>query len=382
MFKFFNSFLVIVRWAKDFPDRTLAERFLILRDFLYLRRRKGIDRVEYQSYQMDRQTDAFRDSFLGLNEQRYYLDYLNPGKFYILGRNKYLAHCVLENAGIKMAEVYCYYSPEGRIDTDSSVVASDYKSVRNLLEKKNVSSCVVKATESSHGENIFFVKAIRYLEEDCRFFYPDGRNQLLSELVGDNPLIFEEVVRQTAQMNALNPSSVNTVRMMTTLSPDGTSKVFAAFLKIGRLGKSVDNAGAGGNVDASIDIETGEICHAIQFDGIDKVKEIDSHPDTGAQLNGVVLAHWDEIKQIVNSYQSAFPFLKACGWDIALTDDGPVVIEVNDFWDQLGQLFIRRGWRNEIRNCYLEWKKTGRKYPMGRFRNRMSDIELERIISL
>ena len=66
-------------------------------------------------------------------------------------------------------------------------------------------------------------------------------------------------------------------------------------------------------------------------------------------------------------YQQVFPYCKAAGWDIAITDDGPVVIEVNDFWDRTGQYFIRRGWRDEIRDCYLAWKKTGKNYHwMGR----------------
>jgi len=29
-------------------------------------------------------------------------------------------------------------------------------------------------------------------------------------------------------------------------------------------------------------------------------------------------------------------------------------------------LFIRRGWRREVRDCYDAWKKTGRKYIFGR----------------
>lgn len=63
-------------------------------------------------------------------------------------------------------------------------------------------------------------------------------------------------------------------------------------------------------------------------------------------------------------FQQAFPFCKAVGWDIAITDDGPVVIEANDFWDRTGQYFIRRGWRNEIRECYLAWKMMGANYDM------------------
>ena len=127
----------------------------------------------------------------------------------------------------------------------------------------------------------------------------------------------------------------------------------------------VDNAGGGGNVDVCVEVDTGEIRHAIQFDGWHNVKDIDSHPDSGAQLNGVLLENWESVKAEVIRFQQAFPYCKVAGWDIALTDEGPVVIEINDFWDRTGQLFIRKGWRNEIRECYLAWKKTGKDYSVG-----------------
>lgn len=95
----------------------------------------------------------------------------------------------------------------------------------------------------------------------------------------------------------------------------------------------------------------------------------------------MVIDNWDNIKQQVLKYQQAFPYIKAAGWDIAITDDGPVVIEVNDFWDRLGQLFLRRGWRYEIRDCYKAWLKTNKKYYFGRMSNMLTKRHLKNIFS-
>jgi hypothetical protein len=51
--------------------------------------------------------------------------------------------------------------------------------------------------------------------------------------------------------------------------------------------------------------------------------------------------------------------VKAAGWDVAITDDGPVVIEVNDSWDRTGQLFIGAGWKDEIKACFQKWDDMG-----------------------
>ena len=129
-------------------------------------------------------------------------------------------------------------------------------------------------------------------------------------------------------------------------------------------------------MDVCVDVATGKICHAIQFDGWHRVKEIDSHPDSGNPLNGVVIENWESVKAEVIRFQQAFPYCKVAGWDIAITNEGPVVIEVNDFWDRTGQFFIRKGWRNEIRDCYLAWKATGKDYSVGPQRLPLADKKM------
>lgn len=349
-------------WHK-YPAEVRQER---MKDYLALYESKGLTIDEYYNFEFEKRDDSFRKSFLGLDEQRDYLDYLNPIKYYILARNKYLAHKMLENTGVRKSVLYCYYNPEATY-IESDECAGDIQNVLRILKKKNVNSCVIKTTESSHGDNVWVIKAIDYQENDAMMTRFDEQKIMVSEILGSEALIFESVVHQTKQFSDFNTSSVNTVRFMTTLWPDGTARIVATFIKIGRAGKCVDNAGGGGNVDVCVDTETGEIKYAIQFDGWKNIKEIEKHPDSGNQLNGIVIENWDSIKAEILKYQQVFPYCKAAGWDIAITDDGPVVIEVNDFWDRTGQYFIRRGWRDEIRDCYLAWKKTGKNYHwMGR----------------
>ena len=355
----------LLKWAATI-DSSIIGRWKIVRDYRYLYSTKGLTTDEYYEFESEKRGEDFRRSFLALNEQHYYLDYLNPLKYFSLARNKYLAHKMLENTGVRKSNLYCYYQPEAKY-IESDECAGDIQNVLRILKKKNVDSCVIKTTESSHGDNVYVVKAIDYHENDAVFTRFDGQDVRLSEVLHKEPLIFESLVHQTKQFAAFNESSVNTVRFMTTLWPDGTAKVIATFIKIGRAGRCVDNAGGGGNVDVCVDTETGEIKYAIQYDGWRNIKDIEKHPDSGNQLNGEIIKNWEAIKSEVIRFQQAFPYCKAAGWDIAITDDGPVVIEVNDFWDRTGQYFIRRGWRDEIRNCYLEWKKTGKKYNwMGR----------------
>lgn len=376
--KFFKSREELQKWASSInPTQDGIKRIVSEYELLY--QKKGLTTDEYYDFEFDKRSERFKKEFLGLNEQRYYLDYLNPVKYYSLARNKFLAHKVLEGTGIRKSTLYCYYQPEARYSTEEDC-SSDLEGLVRVLKSKNVRSCVIKTTESSHGDNVLVINDISYRDSDAILTRFDGKELMLSSVLGQDPLIFESVVRQTKQFSAFNKSSVNTVRFMTTLWPDGSAKVIATFIKIGRSGRCVDNAGGGGNVDVCVDVESGEIKYAIQFDGWHKITEIDNHPDSGEPLNGVIIENWQSIKLEVERFQQAFPFCKAVGWDIAITDDGPVVIEVNDFWDRTGQYFIRRGWRNDIRDCYMAWKNTGKTYIIGRDRNRLPKSMLNSII--
>lgn len=357
-----------------------SEKERIIKDYVSLYESKGLTLDEYYDFEFEKQSTEFRYSFLGLNEQRFYLDVLNPKKWYSFARNKYAAHKMFENTGIRTSTLYCYYDPDSRIE-GSKEIASSVVDVVRILKCKEVQSCVIKATEESHGDNVVVIKKIEYQDSDCILHLFDGTITRLSSVLSTHPRIFESLITQTKQFSSFNETSVNTVRFMTTLYPDGSARVIAAFIKIGRAGSCVDNAGRGGNVDVNVNIETGEIQNAIQFDGWRKIKEIDKHPDSGTPLNGVIIENWETIKSEVIKYQQAFPWCKAAGWDIAITDQGPVVIEVNDFWDRTGQFFIRRGWREEIRDCYMAWKQTDYKASMCRQRNNLTRAHLHNIIS-
>lgn len=364
-----------VRLARKMPS---SRRLRVFFDYLSLFRSKGLTWEEYYDFEFDNRDDVFRRSFLGLNEQRYYLDYLNPVKYFSLARNKYLAHKMLENTGVRQAELYCYYQPEARYIVEDGIV-SDLNGVLRLLKQKNVQSCVIKTTEGSHGDSVWVIKSVNYQDSDAILSRFDGQELLLSSVLGEDALIFESVVCQTKQFSAFNESSVNTVRFMTTLWPDGSARVIATWFKVGRAGRCVDNAGSGGNVDAAVDVETGKIYNVVEFNGWRKVKEIKCHPDSGSRIEGVIIENWQAIKDEVQRFQQCFPYCKAAGWDIAITNEGPIVVEVNDFWDRTGQYFIKKGWRKEIRNCYLAWKKTGKEYTLFRQPN---ELDVDHLIKI
>ena len=322
-----------------------------------LKRTRGFYLTEIHDNELDLNGKEYEISFLNWEEQKRYLELLNPRKYYILARNKYLTHITLDALGFKdKSELICYYNPECK--GDGITIGNSTRTVLQIIKNKGLKEFVVKTTESSHGDNVWVIKDIQYKSsEDAKLLKFDGTTILLSDLLQKEPLIFENLITQTNQMKSFNSSSVNTVRFMTTLYPNGEAKIIAAFIKIGRSGKCVDNAGSGGNVDSGINLTNGEIVNPVLFSNWRDLTKIESHPDSQVQLKGVKIDNWESITKKVLDFQKKLPFVKAAGWDIAITDHGPVIIEVNDMWDRVGQMFIGKGWKKEIEECYNAWTK-------------------------
>jgi hypothetical protein len=89
--------------------------------------------------------------------------------------------------------------------------------------------------------------------------------------------------------------------------------------------------------------ETGVIGRVVTGVGA-ALRELTTHPETGAPLVGLALPDWQQAVQLCLRAASVLPGIRTQSWDIALTDAGPVVLEINYGGDlNLHQLAHRRG---------------------------------------
>ena len=136
--------------------------------------------------------------------------------------------------------------------------------------------------------------------------------------------LIQEVVRQHERMAALNPTSVNTIRIMTYRSGMEVLLVYAV-VRIGRKGEVIDNQSVGG-MSAQIDDE-GKLCkYAFGVAGDDKIEKTDS----GIVLEGYEIPSYKEAIEIVKKLHYKLPLFDLIGWDLAIGEDGePILIEWN-----------------------------------------------------
>ncbi|MBN1181851.1 MAG: hypothetical protein JXB49_06160 [Bacteroidales bacterium] len=157
--------------------------------------------------------------------------------------------------------------------------------------------------------------------------------------------LIEEYVVQHRELMALSPSGLNTVRIITQLH-DGSVQILGARLRIS-VNSAVDNMAAG-NLAAPIDPITGIVNGPGVYSDITK-EDQSFHPVTGKAIMGLVLPFWAEVIELVKMAAKAVPDNKSVGWDIAITENGPELIEGNHNWCKLlWQMPVKRGLKKEI----------------------------------
>lgn len=155
--------------------------------------------------------------------------------------------------------------------------------------------------------------------------------------------LVEEFIMQHPALNALSPSAVNTVRIFTQLNSKGKVEVLGCRQRIS-VNSQVDNMAAG-NLAAPIEEGSGIIAGPGVYSDITKSDE-SSHPVTGIPITGFQVPYWKEILSIVKAASLAHPQNRSIGWDVAITEKGPGLIEGNHDWCKLlWQLPVQQGLR-------------------------------------
>lgn len=220
-------------------------------------------------------------------------DFLFPGEN--------IVHSILKNMN-------GYYYFEGKPVSEEEAV-----SLCQNLEK-----VIIKPSRQSEGHGVQMFSAKNGVTD------LNGKTvaQLFKEYKKD--FLVQDWVRQHEGMAALNPTSVNTMRILSYRSGMEVLIIYSV-VRIGRNGSVVDNQCAGG-ISTTIDKEGRlgkEAFGGFSTDNIERT-------DTGIVLDGYQLPSYDKAIEMVKRLHLKLPFFNIVGWDVAIQENGePVLIEFN-----------------------------------------------------
>jgi hypothetical protein len=164
---------------------------------------------------------------------------------------------------------------------------------------------------------------------------------LLQERLFDHPDLQELSGRPTLQ----------TIRIVTFRNSDGTYRMLYWLIKL-VLGSNIsDNIAYGktGNIMAFGERTSGNIkaARTSHSSGVG-LETIYHHPESKRALSQFTVPLWQEAVDMVLNAHRFFPDFRALGWDVAVTSEGPKILEANAWWDpprHVPQLLSPEDWR-------------------------------------
>lgn len=137
--------------------------------------------------------------------------------------------------------------------------------------------------------------------------------------------IVQERMEQHPDLAKLNPTSLNTIRVMSYRRGDEIVILYAV-IRIGRKGQIIDNESAGG-IKADIDLQSGRIKGC----AMGSLKEARMPmTDVGTPTDGYQIPCLDKVLEVVKQMHLRIPYFNLIGWDMSVDKDGkPTLIEWN-----------------------------------------------------
>ena len=226
--------------------------------------------------------------------------------------DKWLTNLILKSGNVATISPILYKS-----------VFVSYDEAIEAIKKSGHVEFFAKLTRGSKGKGSF----VFTMKEDG--FDIDGEHisdkRLIKKLQG---YIVEPLIKQHEAMNAIYPYAVSSLRLVT-MNKKGQIHIIQSALRVGAGENRTSNTYQGGVLlgvnDEGILSEYGVIVK-------NNRGKYYSHPDTGFVFKDFKVPYWKEATELAIKAHKCFPSFHTVGWDIAITKDGPLILEGNGNW--------------------------------------------------
>ena len=389
-----NSYL-LDRFASKQYKRTLADRAAGLRSLLFERWvhrscRKGIrpymqrlwmeavysDLLHTKDVSLSQKLWSWKRGFLSYRTYQYgltpdnYTSFLADYDYYWLNRinNDYQKWINDKTTYRLILEPYKDYLPKyylslfkrgsrtvmSRMPDCPAGITSDFNGLVKLLKQEK--KLALKASAGTHGDGFYCLAyendAFCINGEVCT---PEQLQKVVADL--DSFYVVTEYIDMHHDVKKIYAKSVNTIRMMVINEHGYDPKIMQTYMRIGseKTGYT-DNVGYGG-ICVMVDKETGELFQP------ETIKDhhfypCPNHPDTGTPIAGF-LPNWKLIQEKVLEISRYLCELEYLGYDIAITEDGFCILEINihqdlhkagTYDDEINDYFRRKIARKRLNN--------------------------------
>jgi hypothetical protein len=202
-------------------------------------------------------------------------------------------------------------------------IISDEEGLQKALQQSETNVLFCKPADcSSGGKDIFILKRKNelFVDEKDRIFNLKYLNKLAF-----TDWIIQESVENCDILKNIYQYAINSFRVLTYFYPNRGAKALYCMLKFGNNMAFTDNAHSGG-MYVKINLKTGELDNTAYDENLFTYT---AHPRTGVIFAGKKIENIGAVIKLAEKLGNIYPNSTFVGWDIALTPEGPVVLEGN-----------------------------------------------------
>lgn len=321
----------IAKWKTYYPELKRKPYLRRVMDNIVWACKNLEPNIYYTSYGLDIEEFHNPDDYMAYREFKFARDsalYLFPEQYrfsyQILVRDKYIFSSYLAKA----IGPHAVPTTLAVIENERVTIEEDKKilSISEYFQSDKRVICKIIDGECADSVLLLTVKGNEIVNGNA----PITIDELTQIFCGKRYLV-QEVVKQHADIDRINPYCVNTIRIITIRGRSGKINVLAASIRIGARSDSfVDNRAAGG---MAVGIHEDGTLMKYGFQHAELGGRNEKHPVTGVVFEGYQLPYWDEVVNLVKNAHKCIMGLQSIGWDVAITPNGPVLIEGNDNWE-------------------------------------------------
>ena len=275
----------------------------------------------------------------------------NPMSLSYLTEDKAVFYSYCTGSGITVPRLHAIYHPDGgwthgdplHGDGSETRIVAGRDAWRRYLREQAPESFVIKPSKGVYARGLM---VLTRSSEGDEMISPSGKRRTLDELLdtmaGDSRystyIVQDRLENHTDLQQLADSKALQTVRVVTMVGPDRKPRILFACAKVINSDHLSDNFdyGTSGNLLADIHLGSGSLHRVMgKHDSGFGLQEFAEHPRTGITFNDFTLPYWQETKVLAEEAALKFLPLRTIGWDIAITQDGPSVIEGNVWWDAL-----------------------------------------------
>lgn len=227
-----------------------------------------------------------------------------------------------------------------------------------VSEEKAISLCqnlddvIIKRSHGTHGNGVQFFS----VKNGITTLSNKSIEQLFKDYEKD--FTIQNWIKQHEKMAALNPTSVNTLRILSYRSGMEVLIIYSV-VRIGRKDSVIDNQSAGG-ISTTID-QNGRLGKTA-FGGYYNDDILKT--DTGIVLEGYQIPSYNKAIEMVKRMHMKLPYFNIVGWDVAIQDNGePILIEYNSD-PGLSQSAFKSGMGEYTERIIKElWPRPNTRFP-------------------